>query len=272
MREPIMHQQTELLLTQHIATPSQSLLLVGQEGSGKLYLAQWTTHKLKLDTVIVAVLESKQNIGIEQIQTLYQHTKTGRPLCIIIEDAHLMTRDAQNALLKLLEEPPENTYFILTSINEHKLLQTIRSRCLIVPVRPVSDSVLLEEFSNSTIKDLLALIKTSGGKLGTLMKLIEDTDTHDAHKTIVNAAKHFYGSSCYERLALVQSNGFEKKWATELLDMLAIIIDSLIHASAADASRLHRLRSQASSIEQTAQALQVAGNPKIHLTRLALAL
>lgn len=48
---------------------------------------------------------------------------------VIIRDAHYMTREAQNALLKILEEPPDRVFFILTTANEDKLLPTIISRC-----------------------------------------------------------------------------------------------------------------------------------------------
>ena len=53
----------------------------------------------------------------------------GRARVFIIDDAHLMNRAAQNALLKTLEEPPANTFVILVTAMPHRLLPTVRSRC-----------------------------------------------------------------------------------------------------------------------------------------------
>jgi len=67
----------------------------------------------------------------------------------VIEEAHRMNPAAQNALLKTLEEPQADTVFVLISDQEEDVLETIRSRCLIVRLDPVSEeriiSVLVEE-------------------------------------------------------------------------------------------------------------------------------
>jgi len=63
---------------------------------------------------------------------------------IIISDAHLMNEQAQNALLKNLEEPPERIIFILISSNKNKLLPTIQSRCWQIQFEPLSKSAVKE--------------------------------------------------------------------------------------------------------------------------------
>lgn len=61
---------------------------------------------------------------------------------ILIEDAHKMSDEAQNALLKSLEEPPRGVIFILITENNNMLLPTIKSRCWEVPFSPLQDSEL----------------------------------------------------------------------------------------------------------------------------------
>lgn len=56
---------------------------------------------------------------------------------MILAQAHTMTPQAQNALLKILEEPPAHVLFVLTCNNRSQLLQTICSRCVCIPVSPV---------------------------------------------------------------------------------------------------------------------------------------
>jgi DNA polymerase III gamma/tau subunit len=77
--------------------------------------------------------DAKQSIGIEDVK-LMQKKIVLKPIrspqkAVIIEDAHLLTTEAQNALLKVLEEPPANTILILGANTKESLLPTILSRC-----------------------------------------------------------------------------------------------------------------------------------------------
>ena len=87
-------------------------------------------------------------------QTPYQHQSK----IIIIENAHSLQPEAQNALLKMLEEPGENNYFFLTTNQPNQLLSTIVSRCHQIKdssTDPISDSPLLK--SKPDIKDNLSI-------------------------------------------------------------------------------------------------------------------
>lgn len=65
---------------------------------------------------------------------------------VVIEEAHLLNPATANSLLKILEEPPENTFFILTSLSRQRVLATIRSRCQLIHFAPLS----YEEMKSST--------------------------------------------------------------------------------------------------------------------------
>lgn len=72
---------------------------------------------------------------VEQMRTIRQELSKkafgGNNRVVVITDAHMMNDSAVNAMLKMLEEPPEGTFFLLTGI-EQRILPTIRSRCQIV--------------------------------------------------------------------------------------------------------------------------------------------
>ncbi len=89
------------------------------------------------------VPDEKGNIGIDAIRTANNSAqlthRTGQVLWF--DKAHTMGLAAQNALLKLLEEPPSNTLIILTCSSPSTLLQTLRSRCAKLPVAPMKDAV-----------------------------------------------------------------------------------------------------------------------------------
>lgn len=67
----------------------------------------------------------------------------------IINDADLMTKEAQNCLLKTLEEPPEYITIILVVTNESKILPTIKSRCMKIAFNKIEESVLLNYLKNN---------------------------------------------------------------------------------------------------------------------------
>ncbi|XKM12566.1 DNA polymerase III subunit delta' [Orbaceae bacterium ac157xtp] len=100
----------------------------GECHSCKLYLAE--NHP---DFYQIECEKGKQSIGVEQIRQvtakIYERAQQGGNKVIWIKTASLMTESAANAVLKTLEEPPENTFFILSSKHNSELLPTIRSRC-----------------------------------------------------------------------------------------------------------------------------------------------
>ncbi|MCO6524547.1 MAG: DNA polymerase III subunit delta' [Candidatus Schmidhempelia sp.] len=86
--------------------------------------------------------KDKKQIGVEQIRKLtdkvYEHAQQGGTKVIWIEQATCLTEAAANALLKTLEEPPNDTYFILTENNPQQLMVTLRSRCSLFYLSPPS--------------------------------------------------------------------------------------------------------------------------------------
>lgn len=88
-------------------------------------------HHFDINTINI-----EGTIGIEIVRTLqktiYLKPLRGLTKLILLKNAHNLTTDAQNAMLKLLEEPPDNTIIVLTATNKELLLSTIRSRCTII--------------------------------------------------------------------------------------------------------------------------------------------
>ncbi len=100
-------------------------------------------------------IENANNIKINSIREITKFVNTSidglEYRFVIIEDSHLMNDQAQNALLKNLEEPPEGIIFILLTSNKDKLLPTILSRCWQINFEPLSaeliKSILIKYFS-----------------------------------------------------------------------------------------------------------------------------
>ncbi len=114
------------------------LAFVGASGSGKTTLARIVAHKLDADVIEV---DAASHGGVAEVRSLMEHTKysSGRAhKVLIIDEAHSLTRDAFNALLKTLEEPPEGVLFILVTTEPHKLPKTVRTRLIEFDFRPLT--------------------------------------------------------------------------------------------------------------------------------------
>ncbi|MDE2025028.1 MAG: hypothetical protein KGJ07_00880, partial [Patescibacteria group bacterium] len=113
-----------------------SILLVSKTKEAReAYVAQLCTA-LHIDQFDRTIFQPQTSLGIDDVREI-QKKALFKPLkssekAIIIYDAHLATTEAQNALLKLLEEPPTNTRIILTASSIRPFLPTVLSRCKII--------------------------------------------------------------------------------------------------------------------------------------------
>ena len=103
---------------------------------------------------------NKKNIEIEQIRNIINYSQKSsfnqNKRFILIDNIELLTKNASNSLLKLLEEPPENLYFILIHDNSYRILETIKSRSINFKINFTNKSIIEitekimgeEDFSN----------------------------------------------------------------------------------------------------------------------------
>src|SRR6185369_8286366 len=114
------------------------------------------TISLEEEASQIKIGQIRQVLGLLQLQPL-----EGRNKVFIIDPADLLNAEAANALLKALEEPPENSFFILITVNVHELLVTVRSRCQVYNFTPLT----LDEIRKHGITDELA-VRWSRGSIG----------------------------------------------------------------------------------------------------------
>lgn len=267
----LLHPRTKHSTENYLKRPSHALLLIGEEGIGKFQVAQWLAKELQQPTVVIEAEENKSVITIEQIRDLYSFTKTGQPCVVIVKDAGQMGREAQNAFLKLLEEPPVATKFILTTSQRTALLPTIRSRVQEITLYPPPKKQMQEyarQQSSLTDVELQTLTHISKGLPGRLLTLLQNESTKNDVLNSVSEAKNFYTAAIYDRHLLCIDRAYDREWANNLLDTLALIIGSLLK-NTSSSTLTNRLCTQAALIEETAHSIrQINGNLKIHLVKL----
>ena len=228
MADLVVNPSTRKLLDAYLKSPAHALLLDGEEGSGLGALAKDIAVRLSGGAQPVTLIGPEKGlISIERVRQLYEQTRSIQKAlrCIVIDDADTMSADAQNALLKLLEEPVENVHFILTTHHISKLLATIRSRTQHLNVMPIGETeskALLSGYSLSDTQQLQAMF-LAAGKPAELTRLASDIEYLTARSTLVTDARTFLQTDDYSRLVIIKKYT-DRSAALQFLDMCAKLL------------------------------------------------
>lgn len=261
--------QTKQQLDALSASMPHAVVLVGVKGVGLLTAAKHLANSNIADIIEPldkdgVVNHKKGTISVKRIRELYDESK-GKSLTeriFIIDDADMMSTGAQNAFLKLLEEPSSRTHFILTSHNPAALLPTVTSRTERVNVLPISD----EES-----KDLAFTLKLRGvqesqalfiaaGKPAELARLAASTEYFEQAVAIMSAAKSFVSGGKKAAVITAFHYATNREQALALLDASKNL---LLHASKTTPSA--ELIERLAKCNAAYDAIYANGNTKLHL-------
>lgn len=247
------HKQTGFFMNQFIASPKHSLLLHGKAGSGKRTLAARIAAELlgiKPDALSqhpysLVIDPEEPTISIESIRSLQQFLKLRVPgtqtqtvnRVIFIHDAERMRHEAQNALLKTLEEPPAGTCIILTVANPKNLLSTITSRTHTLEVLPIDLQTAQTAYPDVDPAALQKFHALSQGQAALLQALL----TNERHPLLdhIDTAKQLLSARKSERLFQVEELSKDKRAARQLLEAFLRISHAGLFAAAARNSSAH---------------------------------
>lgn len=148
-----------------------ALIFAGPRGTGKTSTARIFASMIGASAVDIYEIDAASNRGIDDIRELKEGVHTlpyeSDYKVYIIDEVHMLTKEAFNALLKTLEEPPKHAVFILATTEYDKLLDTITSRCQVfkfkAPTRAMLRDVVLDVAKKEKFKltndgaDLIAI-------------------------------------------------------------------------------------------------------------------
>lgn len=247
MSDIVWNAHTKDDVARFLASPAHALLLTGLAGSGKTFVAEHIAadalqipyDKLHGHAYFTKVTPIKNAISIDDVRTLQRFmqlktigTHTVRRVAII-EHAHAMSTEAQNALLKLLEEPPADSVLILTAHNPRALLTTIRSRLQSIVVQTPGPKELEAAFALSASSPAVFAqqLRLSGGLPGLLHALLSD-ESHPLASGIQTAKELLQGDT-FTRLAAVDSLAKQKDTALVTFEALERIAQAGLDQAAA---------------------------------------
>jgi DNA polymerase III delta prime subunit len=191
-------------------SPPHALLLLGEHGVG-LRTVAWNFALTITREAYVSELkpDDKGTITIDTIRSLYRQTRAKQESrrVIIIDDAEAMSVPAQNAFLKLLEEPVSGVHFILTSHQPTLLLPTIISRLQRIEVRPVPNDLTLTIITAYTTDPKLSaqLRFMAEGLPAELNRLFSDQEYLTQRTEVAEKAKQFIAMNRGEKLLFINT-------------------------------------------------------------------
>src|SRR3972149_10667302 len=160
----------------------------------------------KGSNIDVIELDAASHRGIDDVRALRDAVKLSparaRRKVYIIDEAHMLTTEASNALLKTLEEPPSHVVFILATTNPEKLLDTIKSRTVRVSFKKATEAEIvksliyvLESEKKKYEKEVLELIaRNVDGSLRDAKKVLEELLINDALTDLEKAQNYILSS------------------------------------------------------------------------------
>lgn len=258
----------------HIASqPRHGILLYGQAGVG-LYTIGYALARdmTDHDTSIVTITpDEKGTIGISSVQNIYHtvKTKSASRKVVLIDNADAMSIEAQNAFLKVLEEPPKNHTFILTSHSEEKLLPTITSRVQSFLIGPLShsntDKLLAASSVDSTKSAQIRFL--SSGLPAEMKRLISDDDYFLQNVAMMTQARRFLQGTPYERLQETIKVSNDRSRCEQFISMV-IALSEFSFGKQPSVQSIESME----LLNDSLAAIRANGNIKLQMSHLSLSL
>ena len=125
-----------------------AMLFTGPSGCGKTTLARIVMRDLGCTEENIYEVDSADFRGIDTVREIRKKMRFmalgGGVMGWILDECHKLSNDAMNALLKALEDTPKHVFFCLATTEPHKLIKTLRTRCMLFEVEALSDEQMVD--------------------------------------------------------------------------------------------------------------------------------
>jgi DNA polymerase-3 subunit delta' len=201
-----------------------------------------------------------RDIVVDQIRDLVDRRLAlkrfeGRCRVVVLDPANAMNPQAQNALLKTLEEPPPETALILVASSPDALLPTVRSRCLRLPFAPLPDELVAERLvaEGRPREEARVAAALAGGSLGRALGL--DAPALQGLRQAVEAAAALPPDDAGAWIAFARRAGEDRQAARETCELLLLWLRDVLALQAAGSGARLALGDLAGAARSAAAAL-----------------
>ena len=225
---------------------SHGYLFVGARGCGKTSVARIFAHKInhfdyQLEDNYVDIIEIDAAVFtmVENIRELRDKAMlaptTGKYKVYIIDEIHMLSKNAFNALLKILEEPPEHIVFIFATTNPEKIPATILSRVQIFHFKLADKSIMQPFLENICQKEginiekdaLSLLIEQGGGSFRDSLSILDQLSNLHADKSTLITTEEVSSALGVPKQVLIQE--LLASYEQENIDRIRSLIEELIN-------------------------------------------
>lgn len=181
-----------------------AFMFYGPSGCGKTTIARIIATALGCTSAGVLEYDVANTRGIDTIREIILSSKfsplVGDVKVYILDECHKLTNDAQNALLKLLEDAPEHSYFILCTTDPEKVIKTIHTRCHTLPLKPLNIPTMVLLLKDIVTRDgapdfpetiLREIAKSCAGLPRKAVVLLDTVIDMDSEETALKAIESF---------------------------------------------------------------------------------
>ena len=168
-------------------------------------------------------IDAASNNGVDEIRELRNKVNLlpayGKYKVYIIDEVHMLTQGAFNALLKTLEEPPAHVIFILATTDPHKVIETILSRCQRLDFKKISDEAIVENLTKIAQKEnieidkdaLYEIAKLADGGMRDSVGMLDQARAYTESKITINDIHDINGTLTEKDLSQLLENIIDSK-------------------------------------------------------------
>ncbi len=279
-QEPIKEHLQNAILTRKI---SHAYIINGDKSSGKEFVAKVFAMALQCEKgdgnpcqechsckqalsgnhpdIIRVTHEMPNTIGVDDIRKQVNQDVGIKPYSspykiYLVNEAEKMTTQAQNAILKTLEEPPSYVVILLLTSNVEALLPTIRSRCVVLNMKPVRDELvrkfLMEQMQVPDYKANVC-VAFARGNIGKAKLLAASEDFDNVKSEALSLLKYIQDMELHEIVAAIKKINDYKLEISDYLDIISIWYrDVLLFKATSDVNHLI-FKEEISGIRKVAQ-------------------
>jgi DNA polymerase-3 subunit gamma/tau len=171
---------------------AHAYLFFGSRGTGKTSVARILAREIGTHEDDLYEIDAASNTSVDDIRALNEAVHTlpfnSKHKVYILDEVHMLSKSAFNALLKTLEEPPEHVIFVLATTEMHKVPETIISRCEVYTFRKPTQTLLKQMVIKTAQAEGVTLDPSSAD----LIALLGDgsfRDTHGTLQKVIHASK-----------------------------------------------------------------------------------